>query len=80
MILKTINSVVFDPDDKKGIQQLIKDHILYPNSLVGQNKLGEQVTVSVNSDNVTQVTFQRNGWLRTNIYWKDGTTEELYDK
>lgn len=25
-------------------------------------------------------TAQDNGWLRTNIYYKDGATEELYEK
>lgn len=25
-------------------------------------------------------TAQKNGWLRINIYWEDGTTEEMYEK
>lgn len=80
MILKTINTVVFDPNDEKGIKKLIADYKNYPNSLIGKNESGEEVRVSINSDNVTTLTFQRNGWVRTNIYWKDGTKEELYGK
>ena len=80
MILKTVNTVVFDPNDEKGIKKLIADYEKYPNSLIGKNESGEEVTVSINSDNITTRTFQRNGGVRTNIYWKDGTKEELYDK
>lgn len=25
-------------------------------------------------------TLQKNGWTRTNVYWEDGTVEELYEK
>lgn len=25
-------------------------------------------------------TSQANGWLRVNVYWKDGTVEEYYEK
>ena len=25
-------------------------------------------------------TSQPNGWLRVNVYWKDGTVEEYYEK
>ena len=26
------------------------------------------------------ITYQSNGWNRTNYYWEDGTVEELYKK
>ncbi len=25
-------------------------------------------------------TVQKNGWLRINVYWEDGTTEEWFDR
>jgi len=25
-------------------------------------------------------TFQHNGWCRINVYWEDGTIEEMYEK
>lgn len=46
----------------------------------GQNDKGEDVIISVNKDNITVETFQTNGWIRTNILWDDGLSEELYDR
>ena len=35
----------------------------------GRNKDGEYVRF---------VTFQNNGWMRTNVYYQDGSSDEMY--
>lgn len=49
-----------------------------------QNESGELVTIRHKTDEdgsrFEVVTSQNNGWERTNIYWEDGTVEELYHK
>ena len=35
--------------------------------------------ISVAKDRIDVVTFQSNGWTRRNVYWRDGTTEELFE-
>jgi hypothetical protein len=44
----------------------------------GVNEDKENVVVSIDDECATIVTFQKNGFIRTNIYHKDGTNEELY--
>ena len=46
----------------------------------GTNEDGENVIVHINEEYAQIETLQKNGWCRVNIYWKDGTTEELYKR
>ena len=46
--------------------------------LCGNNEDGEHVIVSIDKEKATIRTAQHNGFIRTNVYWKDGTYEELY--
>jgi hypothetical protein len=54
--------------------------------LVGKNEDGETLIISVvkdietGSDAFKVETAQDNGWMRVNIYYKDGTVEELYER
>lgn len=48
--------------------------------MTGVNESGENVIVSVSSDNVSVRTLQNNGWARLNVYWLDGTVEESYER
>ena len=72
----------FDIDfsDLSLLINLMNNSQNYPYMLAGQNEEGENVWISINEDNITLQTFQHNNWVRTNIYYKDGTIEELYDK
>lgn len=45
----------------------------------GDNENLEEVMVSVAKDRIDVVTFQNNGWTRRNVYWRDGTREELFE-
>lgn len=53
--------------------------------LVGKNDVGENVIVSAKKDTDGAViwitcTAQKNGWVRINRYFKNGTVEEEYQK
>jgi len=47
---------------------------------VGVNDLGQHVVVSIDDESASVRTLQDNGWQRINIYHKDGTEEELYER
>lgn len=53
--------------------------INYAFPLVGENEDGESVYVEICPDRIRVETTQRNDWIRVNVYWRDGLTEELYD-
>jgi hypothetical protein len=73
------NHITFDPTSLKSMIALMDEHgnsdTLYP----GRNEYGERTTLSISHDSITCVTYQENHWVRMNIYWRDGTKEELYD-
>lgn len=52
----------------------------------GVNDNDESILISSGIDNESNEKYykvktkQNNGWIRTNIYWEDGTIEELYEK
>ncbi len=47
---------------------------------VGTNKDGESVVVSIDEECASVRTIQKNSrFHRINIYWKDGTEEEMYE-
>lgn len=75
---KTIN---FDPHDWKGMRELCNRANEFKVPWSGTNEDGEHIMISVNEDNITVETFQKNGWLRENVYWVDNfIVEELFHK
>ena len=46
----------------------------------GQNENDEPVYISIFYDKIVTMTSQSNGWTRKNIYYRDGSSEELYEK
>ena len=71
----------FDPHDWRGMLDLMERHAEFTEICFGKNEDGELVGISVNEDNITVETWQNNGWLRENIYWKeDRMCEELFHK
>ena len=73
------NSISVNPMDRRSIIALMDKHGDSKFPLFGENEDGESVIISICHDSVTVETFQSNGWLRKNIYNRDGTTEELFD-
>ena len=47
---------------------------------IGENEDGEKVIVSIDEESAEVKTLQDNGWIRINIYYPDGTEEELYTR
>lgn len=52
----------------------------YIDSKSGKDEDGNIVIVSIDEELASIRTFQSNGWIRINIYHKDGTNEELYER
>lgn len=48
-------------------------------AFLGSNENMEDTTTSISHDKIVHVTFQSNGWVRKNIYHRDGTCEEIFD-
>jgi hypothetical protein len=73
-------SINFDPNDWDGIRKLMDEHgdNIFP--LDGENEKGEAVQISISPDEIEVATMQKNGWVRQDIYHRDGTVEELFDR
>lgn len=76
----TNTKLEFDPTDWKGMHELMDKHEEFPSTYFGKNKEGERVSIAVNKDNISVMTYQSNGWIRENIYHRDYEVEELYHK
>ena len=66
--------------DRRACLKLMDEHGNSKMPFFGENTEGENVIISINHDNITVDTFQKNGWCRRNVLWRDGMTEELYSK
>lgn len=69
----------FDPSDLEAMRKLMDERGDSDTMFLGVNENMEDTTISVFHDKIIYVTFQSNGWVRKNIYWRDGTREELFD-
>jgi len=69
----------FDPSDYKAMLKLMDEKGDSDTMFLGANENMEDTTISIFHDKIVYVTFQSNGWVRKNIYWRDGTTEEIFD-
>ena len=45
-----------------------------------KNKKDEDVIIEITNNYLKTSTIQNNGWMRINIYHKDKTVEEYYEK
>ena len=69
-----------NPSDWERMLKLMDEYGDEPLPFHGKNEYDEPIIISVNPDNITTQTFQDNGWIRTNIYNRDGHCEELFDR
>ena len=78
----TNNVLTFDPHDYAGMIKLMDraDEECFALPLFGKNVQGEDQLVSINSENITIETFQKNGFVRQNIYHRDYEQEELFEQ
>lgn len=68
-----------DPYDEAGLRKLMDKYGDDPRTFMGSNERMEDTASSIFKDHISVRTFQNNGWVRRNIYWRDGTREELYE-
>lgn len=69
--------ITIDPTDYDSIIEVMDSNAGMSGN--GKNEEGEDIMVEVETDYVCVTTFQHNHWIRLNYYWRDGTTEEVYD-
>lgn len=69
----------FDPTDLRSMCELMDKYGESETMFLGVNTNGEDTTISIATKNIVYVTYQHNGWVRKNIYWRDGTREETFD-
>ena len=69
----------FDPSDVKAMCELMDRYGLQEYLNIGHNVNGEVVHISIFTDVIVVVTFQKNGWTRKNVYYRDGSSDETFD-
>ncbi len=67
-----------DPSDLKGLVALMDQYGDSQCMTIGSNENGEDVTISIFHDKIITETYQANGWMRQNVYHRDGSREELF--
>lgn len=69
----------FDPHDLDAMRALMDQYGAQNAVFAGPNEHGEETTMSITRNNIMCETLQHNGWVRRNIYWRDGSSEEAFD-
>ncbi len=70
---------VFNPSDYESMIELMDEKGDSGTMFNGSNENMEDTTISISHDKINCVTFQNNGRVRRNTYWRDGTREETFD-
>ena len=68
-----------DPSDYCGLLEIMDEFGDTDTMFAGENEDRESVNISVSHESIVVETFQENGWVRKNVYWRDETQEELFD-
>lgn len=71
-----------DPNDYNGLLEIMKNYGDSEFPFSGKNEKGEETETHVCSDSITVITYQKNGWIRRNVYTNsdgDIISEELFD-
>lgn len=69
----------FDSSDLDSILKLMDEKGNSDTMFMGVNTEFEEATISIFPEKIVYVTYQHNGWVRKNIYWRDGSCEELFE-
>ena len=68
-----------DPTDFNGLCKVMDEYGDSDVPFGGTNENSESTLISVFKDRIDVTTWQHNGWTRRDVYWRDGTCEELYE-
>ena len=71
--------IVFDPQSQEDMIALMDAYGDSKTMFPGVNENGEDIWISIFKDMIVVMTSQKNGWQRKNIYYRDGTREELFE-
>ena len=69
-----------DPTDFGGLVSIMDQYGGTDGIFVGHNEEGEDTLMSVSNGDITVTTFQKNGWIRKDVYFRDGVSETLFDR
>lgn len=72
------SSIHFDPSDWDSMIDLMDKYGQVQDLPYGENENGETVLMDISHERIHVTTFQKNGWIRENTYWRDGTAEEEF--
>ena len=75
-----MNTITINTGDWNCLFELMDRHEEFNSMLIGYNEDGEFTTTSIFEDHIVYTTEQKNGYNRINVYWRDYTVEELYEK
>lgn len=74
-------TISFDPGDWATMQKLCSEHEKYPCQLWGHTSNNEDCIIEICADHITTEVFQKNGWVRKNVFYpKENTVEEIYQE
>ena len=73
-------NITIDLTDLSAMRVLMDTYNNYPELMLARTNTGESVLVSIRPDHIIADTTQQNGWIRRNVLWRDGSSEELYSK
>ena len=71
---------VVDPTDLNEMIALMDRHDEFDESLLGINENKEVIVIGVFKDRLAVRTLQVNGWVRLNVYYRDGSVEEMFEE
>lgn len=70
--------VVENWGDFKYLRELMDKYGETKFPFFGNNQNDEDVEIHICPDTITLITYQSNHWIRKNVYYRDGSSEELY--
>ena len=68
-----MKQIHFDPTNQEAMNALMDEHGKSKTMYPGTNEQGESVYISIFEDKIVTMTSQSNGWMRKNIYYRDGS-------
>lgn len=77
---ETVNGIKFDPADLSSIQQFMDTYRDIGFPLWSKNEDAEDVEIIASHEKVVVKTYQHNGWVKVNTYYRDGTCEETLSR
>ena len=75
-----MKQIHFDPTNQEAMNALMDEHGKSKTMYPGTNEHGESVYISIFEDKIVTMTSQSNGWMQKNIYHRDGSREETFER